>query len=318
MTDHDRDRLDACTTDTTRVLITNPVSGSGDHTQEIRTRGSERGFDVHETTAAGDARRLARTAVERGASIVAVAGGDGTVNEVVHGLVEADALEAVDLAVIPVGTANLFAKECGIDDVDRAFEMVDRGATRRVDVGFAGGRPFLNTCLVGISAEANAATPGALKRRFGMFAYVLTTVRVLPEYEGVPVRVSIEREPQTEETEQTEEWTGTALLVLIGNAFRLPTVPGPNRPSAVDGLLEVTILETRPPGGLLDEEIRSRLFEGELSPITRREASAVSISGRENRPLPVSLDGELFVTHTLDVSIRERCLSVYVDEAADR
>ena len=298
-----------------RVLVCNPVSGSADHAAEIRTRASERGFDVRETEAAGDAARLAREAAAEGASLVAVAGGDGTVNEVVHGLVEADALETVAVAVLPTGTANLFARSLGIDDVDRGFELLDRGETRRIDVGFADGRPFVNTCLAGISAEANTATPGELKRRLGPLAYVLTTLRLLPEYDGIPLRVRLERDvPGAEPT--TESWCGDALLVLVGNAFRLPSVRRRDRPGFADGLLEVTILEERPDPETLEEGRLSRLLEGDVSPVTRLEASALSIEGRDGA-LAFSLDGESLSTTALELRVRERCLSVFVDEPPD-
>ena len=295
-----------------RVLVCNPASGSGDHAPEIRARALEREFDVRETEAAGDARRLAREAAADGASLVAVAGGDGTVNEVVHGLVDADALEAVDVAVIPTGTANLFARHLGIDDVDRGFDLLDQGRRRRIDVGFADDRPFVNTCLAGISAEANTSTPGELKRRLGPLAYVLTTLRLLPEYDGIPLRVTLEPGVPGSET-----WRGDALLVLIGNAFRLPSVRRRDRPSTEDGLLEVTILEERPDPETLEEGRLSRLLEGDLTPVTRLEVSSLSIEGLEGEPVTFSLDGELTAATGLEIDVRERCLSLYVEAATD-
>lgn len=302
-----------------RVLVLNPVSGSGDHAPNIRNRALERGFEIRETDAAGDARRFAREAAAEGVSLVAVAGGDGTVNEVVHGLSDGDALETVDVAVIPTGTANLFARSLGIDDVDRAFEVLDREQPRPIDVGFADGRPFVNTCLAGISAEANTTTPAELKRRLGAFAYVLTTLRLLPEYEGVALRVTVgagESNSNGTASESTpKEWRGSALLVLIGNAFQLPSVRFRDRPSAVDGLLEVTIVEERPSTDSDEEGTLSRLLDGELSPITRLRTSSLSIEGLENEPVTFGLDGELYTERSLEVGIRERCLSLYVDAA---
>ena len=309
--------MDGQATGTDRVLVCNPASGSGDHTPEIRTRALEHEFDVRETEAAGDARRLAREAAAEGASLVAVAGGDGTVNGVVHGLIDTDALETVDVAVIPTGTANLFARSVGIDDVDQAFDLLDCGERRRIDVGFADGRPFVNTCLAGISAEANTATPGELKRRLGPFAYVLTTLRLLPEYDGIPLQVALERDGSGGEP-TTETWRGDALLVLIGNAFRLPSVRRRDRPGFADGLLEVTILEERPAPETLEEGRISRLLEGDVSPVTRLEVSSLSIEGVETEPATFSLDGELISARALDVDVRERCLSLYVDESTGR
>ena len=294
-----------------RVLVCNPASGSGDHAVEIRDRGRERGFTVRETQAAGDARRLAREAAVDGSSLVAVAGGDGTVNEVVHGLLDANALEQVDLAVIPTGTANLFARQFGLTDVDRAFAALDAGSRARIDVGLADGRPFVNTCLVGLSAEANTATPDALKRRLGAFAYVLTTLRHIPEYDGFELSVTVNGDATADETPET--WQGTALLVLVGNAFRLPSFTNRGGHSATDGLLEVTILEENGRLDGLDRESLSQLLDRESAPITRFEPSSLTITACDAEPLPFSLDGESVSATELELSVREQCLSLYVD-----
>ena len=297
-----------------RVLVCNPASGSGDHAVEIRDRGRERGFTVRETQAAGDARRLAREAAVDGSSLVAVAGGDGTVNEVVHGLLDANALEQVDLAVIPTGTANLFARQFGLTDVDRAFAALDAGSRARIDVGLADGRPFVNTCLVGLSAEANTATPDALKRRLGAFAYVLTTLRHIPEYDGFELSVTVNGDATADETPET--WQGTALLVLVGNAFRLPSLTNRGTRSGTDGRFEVTILEENGRfEGLegLDRESLSQLLDRESAPITRFEPSSLTITACDGEPLPVSLDGESVSATELELRVRERCLSLFVD-----
>ncbi|MDQ2052414.1 diacylglycerol kinase family protein [Natronolimnohabitans sp. A-GB9] len=298
--------------DPDRVLVCNPVSGTGDHAPEIRLRGLEHGFEVVETTAAGDARRLARQAAERGASLVAVAGGDGTVNEAVHGLVDADALETTDVAVIPTGTANLFAKRLGLWDIDRSFEILDRGHRRRIDVGFADERPFLNTCLAGLSAEANTATSDELKRRLGALAYVVTTIRLLPTYEGVPLRVTTDGESPTDAS-GSETWLGNALLVLVGNAFRLPSISRRDESAFTDGQLEVTAIRERPSL----EGIERGTLPGIFTDSTPRETTSVSIDTLADDPVSFSLDGELFSSAGLEIGVRERCLSLFVDPADD-
>ncbi len=78
--------------DRSRILISNPVSGSGDHAETISRRAAEHGFTVRHTAHEGDAMRLAREAADSSSeALIAAAGGDGTVNEVVNGIVAADA-----------------------------------------------------------------------------------------------------------------------------------------------------------------------------------------------------------------------------------
>ena len=292
-----------------RVLVLNPESGSGDHAPVIRTRAAARGIDVRETEVMGDAWRLARDAASRGVSLVAVAGGDGTVNEVVRGIHDAGALGATTVAVIPAGTANLVARSLGIDDVDHAFELLDRGERRRIDVGFADGRPFVNTCLAGLSAEANAATPDRLKRRLGVFAYLVTTLRLFPEYEGSSLRVTIE--PAGPGNDPTpERWSGRALLVLAGNAFRLPGGGSRERPSAEDGVLEVTIVAEPPSIDAFEADAISELLDRGLTPVERLEASSLSITALEEGDVSFTLDGEPFSAAEAEITVDGRRLSV--------
>ena len=79
-----------------------------------RVRAAGWTVDVVETTAAGDARRLAETCDASRYAVIAVAGGDGTINEVVNGLAGA-ATEAPPLGIVPLGTANVLAHELGLD-----------------------------------------------------------------------------------------------------------------------------------------------------------------------------------------------------------
>ena len=67
----------------------------------------------------------------------------------VSDLDDRDALSTVKVAVFPLEPINLFGRSCGIDGIDRAFELFDRGTTESIDVAFGDGRPFVSTCLAG-------------------------------------------------------------------------------------------------------------------------------------------------------------------------
>jgi diacylglycerol kinase family enzyme len=110
------------------------------------------------------------------------AGGDGTVNEVVRGVVRATALDRVTVGIVLGGTGNDFAGNVGITGIEQAFEVLDRGERRRVDFGVDDDRPFRNSCC-GLTAEASAETDPGQKERFGTVAYVLNTLRTLSEFD---------------------------------------------------------------------------------------------------------------------------------------
>ena len=88
----------------------------------------------------------ARAALDEGVDLLAVAGGDGTVNAVAGQLADRD----VPLLVVPVGTRNHFATALGLDSVDAAADAARAGIDRHVDLGAVGGRVFVNNASIGL------------------------------------------------------------------------------------------------------------------------------------------------------------------------
>lgn len=305
------DRITAnCVNQTDDTLILNPVSGAGDHPPRIRREARKRGLEIRETKDSGDGRRLASEAITEGVSSIVVAGGDGTVNEVVYGIADASSFEDVDIAIIPTGTANLFARRLGITSIASGFELFDSGTTSRIDVGFAGKRPFLNTCLTGVVAQAETTAPSELKRRLGIFAYVVTTLKQFRQYDGIPVEMTFEKRGSDES--EHWGWRGDVLLAVIGNAFRVPGLSRPEQPSAIDGLLEVIVLEELPPITATESAIDTLLDNG-MMPISRHESSSLRIKNLDGEPLTFSLDGELLSATEIDIDVEKQLLSLYAD-----
>src|SRR5205823_11550314 len=88
------------------------------------------------TTSAGDARKLSAAAVEEGYDTIVAAGGDGTLNEVLNGIGDApNGFERSRLAVLPLGTVNVFAREVGIPlRLNEAWEVIRNGHETRIDL----------------------------------------------------------------------------------------------------------------------------------------------------------------------------------------
>jgi YegS/Rv2252/BmrU family lipid kinase len=136
----------------------------------LRRRGCV--IDLLETAAPGDATRFAARAAILDYDVIAVAGGDGTVNEVVNGLNGSD----VPIAVVPLGTANVLAAEISLPrTMTGCAEVVFAGAPRRVYLGAFNGRLFVIMAGIGFDARVVADVTPALKRRFRKGAYVLKT-----------------------------------------------------------------------------------------------------------------------------------------------
>lgn len=305
-----------------RVVVMNPASGSGDHASTVRALADERGFVVRETERAGDAVRLARAAADGRAELVAACGGDGTVNEVLLGLDRADGLADVTVGVIPAGTGNNFATNIGLEGIEHAFEVLETGERRWVDLGKAAGtggghgdgsglgagaRPFVNSCVTGFTARASSETTSDMKGRWGTVAYVMNTLRTITDFEGMRLRVDTN-------DEYSESWHGDAVCVLIGNGRRFP-VEGRTQANVEDGLLDVTIVEERPAFDLAGEAAVQRLFGGDTPNIRRLKTPSIDLQVLSGESVEFSLDGEILSARSLSVETRHRAFELCVGEA---
>lgn len=164
------------------VLIINPAAGRGDRVELIQELGRRRGLQIERTEFAGDARRLARDAVRDGATLLAVAGGDGTISEAVNGLADVDSL-AAQLLVIPLGTGNDFARTLNLprNDPAAAMMLLDEGQVRRLDLvrlkvegeqAAAGRTALVNAATGGFSGSVHQHLDDSIKQQWGPLAYV--------------------------------------------------------------------------------------------------------------------------------------------------
>jgi lipid kinase YegS len=128
----------------------------------------------------GDGVRFARALARRGADRILAVGGDGTLNEVVNGVMGTGWVGGV--GVIPLGTANDLAAGLGLPtDLEGALVTAMEGTPRRVDVGRVNGRYFLNVSTGGFGAEAAEEAAPEAKRLLGPWAYVVTGVKKFVE-----------------------------------------------------------------------------------------------------------------------------------------
>jgi diacylglycerol kinase (ATP) len=139
---------------------------------------------VRETAARGDAETFAREADAELFDVVAAAGGDGTINEVVNGLSASN----LPLAVLPLGTGNVLANELGLPrGAKRLAMLVASGAARPVWMGeiangAIGARRFVMMAGIGFDAAVVAGLDEALKRRVGKLAFVRSIVAEIVNY----------------------------------------------------------------------------------------------------------------------------------------
>jgi len=175
------------------LVIYNPVAGQRSrgrfkaHLDALRRLGCH--IVVRETRARGDAEAFAACADSDACDAVVVAGGDGTINEVVNGL----ARRTVPLGIIPLGTANVLAAELGLCDgpVETATAIA-HAEPHWISTGIANGRRFSMMAGIGFDAHVVANVSPKLKRQVGKLAYVWQTLATCRSFSFPRYRLDID------------------------------------------------------------------------------------------------------------------------------
>ncbi|HEX6751309.1 MAG TPA: YegS/Rv2252/BmrU family lipid kinase [Longimicrobium sp.] len=292
------------------VLIVKPGSVEEVRAGVEKLRAAGHQVDARVTFEQGDAARFARDAAEAGAELVVAAGGDGTVNEVVNGLVigsGADAASAPRLAILPMGTANDLAAGLGIptDDAEAALAVAVAGVPFDVDVPTVNGRCFLNVSTGGFGAEATDDSSETLKSVLGPIAYVITGVRKF-------ARLAASRARFTAAGETLHD--GEFLVFAVGNARR--TGGGIHLTAEAemdDRLLDVCIIEEM--GHLEFARIAPQIRAGrhvDHPRVTYRKVPSLLVEAGEE--LSVNADGEPMPARRFEYAFAPGRLTLMVPE----
>jgi lipid kinase YegS len=210
-------------------------------TAVVRQRKAGHRIEVRVTWEKEDARRFVSEAGM--VDLVIAAGGDGTLNEVVHGLMDLSRKARPVLGVVPLGTANDFATGCGIPrDPEAALALCLEGEAVPIDVGKANEDWFLNAASAGFGAEITATTSPELKRLLGQTAYTVMGAILamnVHDYHGTLILPD-------------REITGSAPVAIVGNGRQtggsFQVAP---RARIDDGLLDVLVVRHIPPTAAL-------------------------------------------------------------------
>jgi len=289
--------------ETVKVIL-NPYAGRGHGKRvcgEIRAAFERAGvpYDLVETSAAGEATALARDARREGFAVVAAAGGDGTIHEVVNGLAEATAEDEVvtGLALLPAGSGNDFSDLIGAPRAyDEAVEAIRQGETRRVDLGrveaFDGRntvrRYFDNNLGVGFEAQVTVESR-KIKRLRGFAIYLWAALRALRAYEQPRFELG-----WTDGEGGAHQAAKRMLLISIGNGRR----GGGGfylTPDAVmdDGLLDLTFADALSRIDILRLMPRAMTTTGLYGQKAVSFGKLRSASITAGQPVPVHVDGEI-------------------------
>jgi diacylglycerol kinase (ATP) len=289
-------------------VICNPTSGGGTYDpDEIRDELDGLDLDWIETKGPEDAIQAAQDWRE---GLLIVAGGDGTVNDVVNGLGRAGFPDGVTLGILPAGTGNdLAATLCIPEDSELAEDVIRQNRIRTLDVARVrsegvGERFFINVATGGLGAEISSVNDEELKKRWGKLSYLRASLEVARNFDVRELSLYLDG----------EERRVKAVNVAVGNCrYTGGGWPATPKANPEDGLLDVVVIETLVAGELFD-----------LAPAVLVESSYLDKEGVlfvrakeirvETQPpgLEFTVDGEVIGNEPAQFSVLPQTLKVIV------
>jgi diacylglycerol kinase (ATP) len=250
--------------------------------------------EVFFTERPGHATLLAREIAARGCGLLLVAGGDGTLNEAVNGLVPGGP-SGLRLGVLPLGSGGDFARTLGVCGLDAAVAVLAEGATHRVDVfyarfrapGGAAGRYFLNVASFGLGGLVAAGTGGWRRLLPGTARYLAAAIPPLAAGRAFNVRVTLDGDPPA-------TWNLTTAAIANGQ-YQGGGIRIAPEASLADGLADVTVVERVSLGEVIAN--LPILYNGAIYTYPKvRHWRAARIRAEADTEVPLELDGEVVGT----------------------
>ena len=316
------------------VVIANPAAGAGKGNRKrivtLAVRDLHRhGHKVHAYVENSPEAVSARAtqAVLQGASAVVAAGGDGTVNAVVNGMMEAATSyedthrlrDGVALGILPLGTGNVFAYNMGIPGYWRdACRVICRNERRRIDLGRAillsrsgtarrgKERYFLLMAGIGFDAKVMEDTSLRLKYVLREFAYVLKSLQNAVTYRGSRITLTVDGKAV---------YAGLAWLVMVGNAASYAwNIRFTARAQLDDGVLDICLMPYA--NKFMSVQQVMQLLMGqhiERGAAKYWQTSRVQVISEP--PVPVQLDGDEWAVTPLELEVHPAALEVLAPAA---
>lgn len=219
-------------------IIVNPSAGrfkNSLHLRKLQKYLRNRGVTNHIvfTREPGDAIKAARKVSDEGYDAVAICGGDGTLREVIAGVIGKN----IPIGIIPLGTGNVIAADLGIPkDPFKACDLIIRGRTRKIDVGKNGDSYFMIAAGAGYDCEVVAQVDLQIKQKVGRLAYIASAIKLLRKYK--PIRFKVE----------SDIFNGTikAIAIVVANSPRYGGYFSLKKEAKIDdGLLDVIVIKGR-------------------------------------------------------------------------
>ncbi len=280
------------------IIAVNPAAGQGAAGREIVRMESalaKEGFSclVAISHKQGEIRHAAEMAVREEVDLFVVAGGDGSVNEAVNGLVGSN----IPLGVLPYGTGNVLALDLRlpVDNVEDAACSIAHGKTTTVDLGKVNGRYFLLMAGIGFDAKVLEYLVPEVKDKLGKAAYAPAIIQALLRHDTTVYKLEVDGLPL--------ELEASMIVVANGPSYGMSIKVAPHA-SMSDGLLDVILFER-------DNPKRLALIRQALNVITRKhdfdrsisQLTAKKVRIESEKPSLVQVDGDLAFKTPVEIEI---------------
>ena len=248
-----------------------------------------------------DVEARCRTLAKRGAPLIVVGGGDGTINAAASALAGGNTA----LGILPLGTLNHFARDLGIPaDLREAAALTAAGNHRKVDLGEMNGRLFLNNSAIGlypmmvIDRDSQRERLGRSKR----LAMLVASARTLARFHHQRLRLTINRRKAE---------LDTPLLFVGNNDYRTDLRAPGARDSLDDGRLSVMVMRKKTRRSFIAAVVRALFGRSRADDMVRLDdVRELKVDSRRGR-LHVALDGEVEpIAPPLTYRIRPKALTV--------
>jgi YegS/Rv2252/BmrU family lipid kinase len=292
-------------------VVLNPMAGTS--AAEVIRQTLDRHFDdsawekeIYETTGDERVADVVREALPKGYALVIACGGDGTVSDVAEALAHTD----IPLGILPVGTANVLARELGIPiGLDEACALLaGPHTTTSIDMMRVGESAFALQIGIGIDSLMIRDTDRSAKRRFGRAAYLWTAAKWLIGYQPRRFTIAVDGRRARPRAAQ--------VLIANGGVLGMPPFRWGLHIRPNDGRVDVCIVSARSLRDYLSIGWHMLLGQHRRDPNIRYMSAERSIVVDADRALPVQADGEIIGQTPVQVQVDPSAVQVIVPEAS--
>jgi len=256
------------------------------------------GVDAYAVNDPGRLHAIARTALAKQPDILILGGGDGTISSLVDHIVGSD----IPLGLLPLGTANSFARTLGIPfDLDEAINIIAAGHRRRIDLGMIDDDYFANSAAIGMSPLIAKTIPHQLKRFGGRAGYALWAAVQSARFEPFRVTVTVDGGARA---------ILSALEVRIANGSYHGGTRVVEQAKVDSGEIVVQVVEGETHGRLALNWLAT-LAGSDLRHQLTREFRGRAIRIETNPPLPISIDGEVLARTPVTAKVAPHAIEVF-------